>query len=172
MNRSRKIQFALGTILLWSSTTVSSLAATNINPGKNQLNTVNLPVERTPSTQLNLIPNTNLIAKPIPIYGHPEIHLDDNIFISKWEDLLKKDESTETIKKTILEFCPSLPEEVRQLLLEPCWRTLKSWSFEKPDQIRESRDFKLVRFIEILDYINKVAIQEHDKLRQQIINSQ
>ncbi|HBE16109.1 MAG TPA: hypothetical protein DEG17_05785 [Cyanobacteria bacterium UBA11149] len=62
MNRSRKIQIALGTILLWSSTAVSSLAATNINPGKNQSNTVNFPVESIPSSQLNLTPDTNLIA--------------------------------------------------------------------------------------------------------------
>lgn len=63
MNASRKIQIALGTILLWSSTSVSSFAATNtVNPGKNQLDTVNLPVENTPSRQLNLTPDTYLIA--------------------------------------------------------------------------------------------------------------
>ena len=63
MSKYRKIQIALGTILLWSSTSVSSFAATNtITPGKFHSDTVKLPVESIPSTQLNLTPDTNLIA--------------------------------------------------------------------------------------------------------------
>jgi len=66
MSTYRKIQIALGTILLWSSTSVSSFAATNpITPGKFQLDTVNLSVESLPSRQLNLTPDTNLIAGDI-----------------------------------------------------------------------------------------------------------
>lgn len=63
MSTSRQIQIALGAILLWSSTAVSSFAATNtIIPGKFQSDTVKLPVESIPSRQLNLTPDTYLIA--------------------------------------------------------------------------------------------------------------
>ncbi|MEG4030719.1 MULTISPECIES: hypothetical protein [unclassified Microcoleus] len=49
--------------LLWSSTSVSSFAATNtITSGKFQSDTVKLPVESIPSRQLNLTPDTYLIA--------------------------------------------------------------------------------------------------------------
>ena len=59
----RKIQIALGTILLWSSTSVSSFAYTNtITPGKFQSDTVKLPVESIPSRQLNRTQDTVLIA--------------------------------------------------------------------------------------------------------------
>ena len=66
MSTYRKIQIALGTLLLWSSTSVSSFAATNtittLTPGTLQSDTVKLPVESIPSRQLNLTPDTNLIA--------------------------------------------------------------------------------------------------------------
>lgn len=63
MSTYRKIQIALGTILLWSSTSVSSFAYTNtITPGTFQSDTVTLPVESIPSRQLNLTPDTYLIA--------------------------------------------------------------------------------------------------------------
>lgn len=66
MSTYRKIQIALGTILLWSSTSVSSFAATNtITPGKFQSDPVKLPVESIPSRQLNFTPDTNLIAGQI-----------------------------------------------------------------------------------------------------------
>ncbi|XWK86695.1 MAG: hypothetical protein U7127_21190 [Phormidium sp.] len=66
MNTSRKIQIALGTIFLWSSTSVSIFAATNtINSGKFQLDTVEFSVESIPSKQLNLTPNTTLVAGQI-----------------------------------------------------------------------------------------------------------
>ncbi|MEG4946275.1 hypothetical protein QUA76_06605 [Microcoleus sp. F8-A4] len=49
--------------LLWSSTSVSSFAATNsITSEKFQSDTVKLPVESIPSRQLNLTPDTYLIA--------------------------------------------------------------------------------------------------------------
>ena len=162
MNRSRKIQIALGTILLWSSTTVSSFAATNINPGKNQLNTVNLPVESIPSSQLNLTPDTNLIAQSNgDLMYKIARQIDDNNFIGVWEDFLTKRESTETIKKTILEFCPSTPQE----LIKNCWMVLVMWSFAKQDQILESRNYVLVRFLDVLDDINRVALEETKKYR-------
>ncbi|MCL1466604.1 hypothetical protein [Argonema galeatum] len=66
MSTYRKIQIALGTILLWSSTSVSSFAYTNtITPGKFQSDTVKLPVESVPSRQLTLTQDTVLIAGEI-----------------------------------------------------------------------------------------------------------
>ena len=66
MSTYRQLQIPLGTILLWLSTSVSSFAATNtITPGKFQSDTVKLSVESIPSRQLNLTPNTNLIAGQI-----------------------------------------------------------------------------------------------------------
>ena len=63
MSTSRKIQIALVASLLWSSTSISSFAATNsITSEKFQSDTVKLPVERIPSRQLNLTPDTYLIA--------------------------------------------------------------------------------------------------------------
>lgn len=63
MSTSRKIQIALVASLLWSSTSVSSFAATNsITSEKFQSDTVKLPVESIPSRQLNLTPDTYLIA--------------------------------------------------------------------------------------------------------------
>ncbi|MEG4524229.1 hypothetical protein QUB61_15550 [Microcoleus sp. C2D2] len=63
MSTSRKIQIALVASLLWSSTSISSFAATNsITSEKFQSDTVKLPVESIPSRQLNLTPDTYLIA--------------------------------------------------------------------------------------------------------------
>jgi|AGSF01.1.fsa_nt_gi hypothetical protein len=62
MNTSRKIQIALGTIFLWSSTSISSFAATNsITSEKFQSDSVKLPVESIPSKQLNSTQDTYLV---------------------------------------------------------------------------------------------------------------
>ncbi|HAG82094.1 MAG TPA: hypothetical protein DCL61_13235 [Cyanobacteria bacterium UBA12227] len=63
MSTYRKIQIALGTILLWSSTAVTSFAATNtITAGTFQSDTLKLSVESIPSKPLNLTQDTYLIA--------------------------------------------------------------------------------------------------------------
>lgn len=66
MSMQRNIRIAIGTILLLSSTSVSSFAATNtITSGKLQSDTVKLSVESIPSRQLNFTQDSYLIAGKI-----------------------------------------------------------------------------------------------------------
>ena len=96
MNTSRKIQIALGTIFLWSSTSISSFAATNsITSEKFQSDSVKLPVESIPSKQLNSTQNTYLIAQSgTQIYDMLKRADNDNYFL-KLEDAL----TNQTVKK-------------------------------------------------------------------------
>lgn len=145
MNTSRKIQIALGTILLWSSTSVSSFASTDINPGKFQSNTVNLPVKSIPSSPLNLTPDTHLIAQN---YGDQMYNLarrmDDDNYIPKFEDAFEEPDG----QKIILEFCPSQPQDK----VDHCWEVLYLWSVATEMRAFESRDFDVLeKIIEISD---------------------
>lgn len=122
MSTSRKIQIALGAILLWSSTSVSSFAATNtVNPGKNQSVTEKIPVESIPVRSLNLTPDSNLIAqlRGDLVYNTAR-GMDRDGYIPQWEDALKKPDS----KQIILAFCPSQPQDK----VDHCWHVLQYWS--------------------------------------------
>lgn len=138
MNTSRQIQIALGTILLWSSTSVSSFAATNtINPEKFQSDKVKRPVESTPVRSLNLTPDSNLIAQNMgdQIYNIAR-QIDRDGYIPKWEDALKKPDS----KQIILGFCPSQPQDK----VDQCWKILQMWSAGKEMQVLESKNWDLM----------------------------
>lgn len=63
MNLSHKIQIALSTILLWSSTAISSFASTHINLGKLEPIAIQVPAESIPRDQLNLILDSYLMAQ-------------------------------------------------------------------------------------------------------------
>lgn len=127
MSTSRKIQIALGAILLWSSTSVSSFAATNtINPGKNQSDTVTLPIESIPSRQLNLTPDTKLIAQ-MDFGAILRQQPNSSAYISKFEEAWKQSDR----KQRILNFCNSTPpdNDVRR-----CYTYLRLWLIDKENK--------------------------------------
>jgi hypothetical protein len=123
MSTSRKIQLALVASLLWSSTSVSSLAATNtITPEKNQSVTVKIPVESLPSRQLNLTPDTKLIAIDI---GDILRQLPDSYqYTSKFEEAWKQSDR----KQRILGFCNSPPSGMD---VETCYNYLQMWLLDR-----------------------------------------
>lgn len=156
MNTSRQIQIALGTILLWSSTSVSSFAASyTINPEKFQLDKVKLPVESTPVRSLNLTPDTTLIAQNFgaQIYNIAR-QIDRYGYIPKWEDALTKPDS----KQIILAFCPSQPQD----RVDYCWKVLSAWSAGKEMQVLESRNWDL------MDKISDVSQAVSEARRQRM----
>ncbi|HBK98210.1 MAG TPA: hypothetical protein DD001_13310 [Microcoleaceae bacterium UBA10368] len=127
MSTSRKIQIALGAILLWSSTSVSSFATTNtINPGKNHSDTVKLPVESLPSGQLNLTPETQLIAQ-MDIGDMLRQMPSSYAYTSKFEEAWKQPDR----KQRILGFCNSPPSGLN---VQRCYSYLKLWLINKQDQ--------------------------------------
>ncbi len=126
MNASRKIQIALGTIFLWSSTAVSSFAATNlITSEKFQSDSVKLSVESIPSRQLNLTPDTYLIAQSGAQFYDMlrQVDWSRDKYFPQFEEALNKPDS----KAILLAFCPSQPQEK----VENCWRTLGRWVMAK-----------------------------------------
>src|ERR687885_603461 len=125
MNTSRKIQLALGTILLWSSTSVSSFAATNtITPGTLQSDTVKLPVESIPSRQLNLTPDTNLIAGQIRdiMSTVPQV----NYAFSKFDEIWKNPADRQ---KRLFDYCNSQ----KDFSTSNCFNFIKMWALDLTD---------------------------------------
>lgn len=161
MNTSRQIQFVLGTILLWSSTSVSIFAASyTINPEKFQLDTVKLPVESVPVRSLNLTPDTTLIAQNMgnQIYNMVRQIDRDSYYIPKFEDALKKPDS----KKIILEFCPSQPQDK----VDFCWKILQMWSTAKEMQVLDSTNSGMdliKKMMDISDAVNTVIRQRRSQ---------
>ncbi|HBK98213.1 MAG TPA: hypothetical protein DD001_13325 [Microcoleaceae bacterium UBA10368] len=139
MNTSRKIQIALGTIFLWSSTSISSFAATNsITSEKFQSDSVKLPVESIPSKQLNSTQDTYLIAQSsTQIYDMlNRADSSRDKYFPKFEDALTKPDS----KKILLEFCPSQPQDK----VDNCWRMLNNWAMTKEMMALDSSNYALV----------------------------
>lgn len=152
MNISRKIQIALGTIFLWSSTSISSFAATNsITSEKFQADSVKLPVESIPSRQLNLTPDTYLIAQDgARLYDQlNRVDYSRDKYFPKFEDALKKPDS----KTILLAFCPSQPQDK----VDNCWRMLHSWVGVKEIMAMESNNWDLVeKMSEIRDAVFEI----------------
>lgn len=152
MSTSRKIQLALGTILLWSSTSISSFAATNtITSEKFQSDPVKLPFESIPSGQLNSTQDTYLIAQSgTQIYDmlNRMDYYGDKYF-PKFEDALKKPDS----KKILLEFCPSQPQDK----VDQCWRTLDHWVMAKEMMAMDADNWDLVdKMMDIGDAVREI----------------
>lgn len=130
MSTSRKIQIALGAILLWSSTSVSGFAATNtINPEKNQSDTVKLPVESIPSRQLNLTPDTYLIAGEFRdmMSRVPGGYATFKAFDEIWKNPADR-------KKRLFDHCNTQ----KDLSVKLCFRMLTIWA----DDTQESANIK------------------------------
>ena len=133
MSTSRKIQIALGAILLWSSTSVSSFAATNtINPGKNQSDIVKLSVESIPSRQLNLTQDTKLIAFDFGQILRQMPGASD--LTPKFEEAWKQSDR----KQRILGLCNSPPSGVD---VDGCYDIIHIWLMDKKDKAINSRNF-------------------------------
>ena len=131
MSTSRKIQIALGAILLWSSTSVSSFAATNpITSEKFQSDPVKFPVESIPSRQLNLTQDTKLIAQ-IDIGAMLRQMPNSYAYTSKFEEAWKQSDR----KQRILGFCNSPPSG---LDVNTCYRYLRYWLVDKEDKYMNS----------------------------------
>ena len=125
MNTSRKIQIALGTILLWSSTSVSSFAATNtITPGKLNSVTVKIPVETIPSRQLNLRQDTNLIAGQIRyiMTRVPQVNDAFNKFDEIWKNPADR-------QKRLFDYCNSQ----KDFSTSNCFNFIKMWALDLTD---------------------------------------
>lgn len=146
MSTSRKIQLALVASLLWSSTSVSSFAATNtITPGKNQSVTVKIPVESIPSRQLNLTPDTKLIAG-MPDFGALlRSQPNSAVYIAEFEADWKQSDR----KQRILTFCNTKPPGGD---VHTCYTYLRLWlidrenkyeaaNFDPPDPGIDGNDF-------------------------------
>ena len=120
MSTSRKIQIALVASLLWSSTSVSSFAATNsITSEKFQSDTVKLPVESIPSRQLNLTPDTYLIAGQFRdmLSRVPGAYATFKAFDEIWKNPADR-------KKRLFDYCNTQKE----LSVKLCFRMLTVWA--------------------------------------------
>lgn len=132
MSTSRKIQLALGTILLWSSTSVSSFAATNtINPGKFQSDTVKLSVESIPSRQLNLTPDPKLIAGEMRDMLSKIPHVSSTFSI--WDEIWNT--PTER-QKRLFDYCNGQ----KDFPVQKCFSFLKVWLVEGIETFRNLED--------------------------------
>lgn len=130
MSTSRKIQLALVASLLWSSTSVSSFAATNtITPGKNQSVTVKVPVESIPSRQLNLTPDTKLIA--VDIGYILRMQPNSAVYIAEFEADWKQSDR----KQRILTFCNTKPPGGD---VKTCYTYLRLWLLDKENKYFDS----------------------------------
>ncbi|MEG4944857.1 hypothetical protein [Microcoleus sp. F4-D5] len=121
MSTSRKIQqIALVASLLWSSTSISSFAATNsITSEKFQSDTVKLPVESIPSRQLNLTPDTYLIAGEIRdmMSRVPGGYATFKAFDEIWKNPADR-------KKRLFDYCNTQ----KVLSVKLCFRMLTVWA--------------------------------------------
>lgn len=134
MNTSRKIQIAIGTMLLWVSTAASGLAATSINSGKFQSDTVKVSGDSLPVRSLK--PDTHLIAQNYgDMLSGMALRRDDNGYIPKWEEALKQPNA----QQIIVAFCPSQPQDK----VEDCWRVLDLWLKAQIFKALESENYDL-----------------------------
>jgi len=128
MSTYRKIQLSIGTVVLCLSTSVSGFAATNaITPGKFQSDTVKLPVASIPSRQLNLTPDTNLIAGQIrdDLSRSPTISRLFSRFDDIWE--VPRDR-----QKRLFDYCNS-QKEFPSFDAKRCYRMLRIWVVDKDE---------------------------------------
>lgn len=134
MNTSRKIQIAIGTMLLWVSTAVSGLAATSINSGKFQSDTVKVSGDSLPVRSLT--PDTHLIAQNTgDMLYRMAWQMDYNRYIPKWEEALKQPDA----EQIIVAFCPSQPQDK----VEDCWELLEMWSTAQQLKALDSDNYDL-----------------------------
>ncbi len=142
MSIQRNIRIAIGTIVLLSSTSVSSFAATNtITSGKFQSDTVKLPVENIPSRQLNFTQDTYLIAgqyrdmlsKSPRVYG----------LFSKFDDIWKDPANSNTQdpansrKTRLFDHCKTQTDFKN----EQCLSFLKIWIMDTQDDLMNSSKY-------------------------------
>lgn len=139
MNTSRKIQIALSTIFLWSSTSISSFAATNlITSEKFQSDPVKLPAESIPFGRLNSTQDTYLIAQ----YGSQiydmlsQSDYNGDRYFPKFEEAFKKPDG----KTILLAFCPSQPQDK----VDRCWQTLGHWVIGKESMAIDANNWGLL----------------------------
>ena len=120
MSTYRQISIPLGTILLWLSTSVSSFAATNtITPVKFQSDTVKLSVENIPSRQLNLTPDTHLIAGQIRdmLSRIPQIYYTFKDFDDIWKNPTDR-------QKRLFDYCNTQ----KNFPVDRCLSLLNAWA--------------------------------------------
>lgn len=158
MKTSRKIQIALGTILLWSSTSVSSFAATNtITPGKNQSDTVNLPVESTPSRQLNPTQYNNLVAQSRDSMRFMLGRVPGGYDTFKAFDEIWKNRADR--KQRFLDYCNSQ----KLLPINQCFSFLLVWTMDIEDTMLNSGNFQR----QDLDDLDEISTAVMDMRRAQ-----
>jgi hypothetical protein len=146
MSTYRKIQIALGTILLWSSTSVSSFATTNpITPGKFQLDTVNLSVESLPSRQLNLTPDTNLIAGQIRNQVSSMMYA--SYTFSRFDEIWKNPVDR---KKRLFDYCNA----EKDFPVKLCFSFMQIWLVDSIDTFSKEKEF--TDMDNIMDELNKM----------------
>lgn len=141
MSTSRKIQIALVASLLWSSTSISSFAATNsITSEKFQSDTVKLPVESIPFRQLNLTPDTYLIAgniRNILSKNNPRILPTFEKFDEIWKNPADR-------KKRLFDYCNAQ----KDFPVKECFDSyLGFWIIDKEEtaQPEEKKELKVMK---------------------------
>ncbi len=135
MSTYRQLQIPLGTILLWLSTSVSSFAATNtITPVKFQSDTVKLSVENIPSRQLNLTPDTHLIAGRIRDSLVSRSPIVAKLF-QKFDDIWKEENrhpqpnlSLTARNRVIFNYC-KIQKEI-PVTVDVCYNRLSMWAYD------------------------------------------
>lgn len=163
MSIQRNIRVAIGTMLLLSSTSVSSFAATNtITSEKFQSDTVKLSVESIPSRQLNFTQDTYLIAGQLRdmLSRSPEISSTFRKFDEIWKDPenSKTQDPANSRKTRLFDYCKT------QTNNERCLRFLKVWIVDTQDDLLMSRrGFDSSQFDELDKLFDELRLMEDKK---------
>ncbi|WP_333307732.1 hypothetical protein [Microcoleus sp. B7-D4] len=132
--------------LLWSSTSISSFAATNsITSEKFQSDTVKLPVESIPSRQLNLTPDTNLIAGDIRNQVSRMMYA--SYTFSRFDEIWKNPVDRQ---KRLFAHCNA----VKEFPVKLCFSFLQLWLGDSIETFRDENDF--TDMDNIMDELNKM----------------
>ncbi|WRH67308.1 MAG: hypothetical protein RSE13_02395 [Planktothrix sp. GU0601_MAG3] len=136
MSTYHKIQIALGTILLWSSASVSSFAVTNtITAEKFQSDAVKLPVQSIPVRPLNSTLAPNLIAGQMRDMFR-QIPPVSNLF-AKFDEIWKNPADR---KKNLFDHCNTQ----KNFSVDQCFSLLRIWA---EDQM-ETQEFQNIDELE------------------------
>ncbi|MBD2629249.1 hypothetical protein [Trichormus variabilis] len=149
----RNIKVVIGTILLLSSTSVSSFAATNtITSGKFQSDTVKLPVESIPSRQLNFTQDTYLIAGQMRnLIGRGNVGLLFGKFDDIWKDPANNStqDPANSRKTRLFDHCKTQTDFKN----EQCLSFLQLWILDTEEDLRQRSDYS--QSIELMNILNE-----------------
>lgn len=123
MNPSPKIQIALSTLLLWSSTAVVSFAATPINSGEAQSVAIKVSAESLTPSPLNRTPDAQLMAGPFRdnLMGQPGA----DKLLSDADEIWKNPADR---SQKLLDYCNTPPDNIEASI---CLSFLMDWAIDQ-----------------------------------------